>query len=81
MVSGPYRYTRNPMGFGWFTIVTGIAIYLGSISMLLIVIPVILGLVVCYLKYFEEPKLVNRFGESYFEYRKKVPIIFPMGGK
>lgn len=81
VVSGPYRYTRNPMVFGWFMIVTGIAIYLGSIFMLLVVIPIILGLVVCYLKYFEEPKLVNRFGENYLEYRKKVPMIFPMGGK
>lgn len=77
VIIGPYRYTRNPMGFGWFSIMVGIGIYLGSTSMLLIVLPVSVILVILYLKYFEERKLVKRFGEDYLRYQKEVPTIVP----
>lgn len=77
IIIGPYRYTRNPMGFGWFIIMVGIGIYLGSISTLLIVLPISIFLVVLYLKYFEEKKLMKRFGEEYLKYRNKVPMMMP----
>lgn len=34
VIIGPYRHTRNPMGFGWFVIMAGISIYLGCNSVL-----------------------------------------------
>jgi protein-S-isoprenylcysteine O-methyltransferase Ste14 len=74
---GPYRYTRNPMGFGWFSFVVGIGFYLGSISLLVIALPIFLTGVIYYLKYFEEQNLIERFGDDYLKYRKEVPIFFP----
>lgn len=77
IIIGPYRYTRNPMGFGWFSFVAGIGLYLGSISMIVIALPVFLAGVILYLKHFEEPNLIKRFGDDYLKYRKEVPIILP----
>ncbi|KAF0133288.1 MAG: protein-S-isoprenylcysteine O-methyltransferase-like protein [Candidatus Saganbacteria bacterium] len=74
---GPYRYTRNPMGFGWFIIVAGIGIYLGSISVILIILPIVLMAVIFYLKYFEGKNLIKRFGDDYLRYRENVPLFIP----
>jgi protein-S-isoprenylcysteine O-methyltransferase Ste14 len=77
VVQGPYRYTRNPMGYGWFNIAAGIGVKIGSISTLLIVLPIMLITVIWYLKYFEEKNLVKRFGRDYLEYRQKVRLLIP----
>ncbi|MBI5400201.1 hypothetical protein HZB07_06335 [Candidatus Saganbacteria bacterium] len=77
VIIGPYRYTRNPMGFGWFSIVVGVGLYLGSLSLLLIVLPLFFVAVIIYLKNIEEKKLVARFGNDYVLYRNKVSMILP----
>jgi protein-S-isoprenylcysteine O-methyltransferase Ste14 len=35
---------------------------------------------ILFLKYFEEKELELRFGESYLEYKKKVPFLLPKLG-
>lgn len=76
VVTGPYAYTRNPMMFGLLFVLLAIALYAGSISGL-ILIPILALFVVAYLRRFEEPGLVRRFGEDYIGYRKAVPMLIP----
>lgn len=77
IVVGPYYFTRNPMIFGWLLIMVGIGIYFGSISLLLIVLPLFVVGIVFYLFEFEEPKLIKKFSKEYIEYRNKVPMLIP----
>jgi len=72
-----YRYTRNPMSFGYYLFALGLGFIFGST---LITLAVLVGLVpahVFFLKYFEELELELRFGESYKEYKHKTPFLIP----
>jgi protein-S-isoprenylcysteine O-methyltransferase Ste14 len=64
VVSGLYRYTRNPMILGIFTMLLGEAVALHSVA-----VACWLGLFVTakpiYIRYDEEPMLRKRFGEDY----------------
>lgn len=76
IITGPYRYVRNPMISGVLTALLGEAMFFGSW---------ILGafagfffmLNTLYFKFSEEPGLVKRFGKEYEEYRKQVPMWIP----
>ncbi len=72
VVSGPYRYVRNPIVVGVLAMLLGEALYLGSpvLFSYLIVATIVYHL---YLVYVEEPELKKRFGKSYEEYEKTVP--------
>ena len=64
---GPYRYVRNPMYIGGFTLLLGLAFYLRSVSILLMVLvllPVCHLLVVLH----EEPTLKRKFDGPYENY-------------
>lgn len=76
VTTGPYAYTRNPMVLGELFILLGIAFAVRSLAGLLL-IPVLAVAAVVYLKLFEEPGLVRRFGEAYIEYRRRVPVLIP----
>jgi protein-S-isoprenylcysteine O-methyltransferase Ste14 len=74
---GPYRYSRNPMVFGAFMLYVSVAIVCNSIvclACLLIFLPFGIG----YLKFSEETRLLKDFGDEFREYRKKVPMLFPV---
>jgi protein-S-isoprenylcysteine O-methyltransferase Ste14 len=76
VVTGPFRFVRNPMSLGGAIYLTGIALWhrsafaLGLAAALLLVF----HLVVVYL---EEPGLEKRFGDSYREYRRNVRRYVP----
>ncbi|HVP21779.1 MAG TPA: isoprenylcysteine carboxylmethyltransferase family protein [Anaerolineaceae bacterium] len=73
---GIYRYVRNPMITGVFSILLGEAILTGSQTILVwFVVFVLINLV--YIPYIEEPGLVRRFGEDYKEYCRRVPRWIP----
>jgi len=76
-----YKRTRNPMSLGFYMVALASALMLGSTSLTL---GVLLGLIpahLFFLKYFEEKELALRFGESYLEYKKRVPFLIPrLGG-
>ena len=74
---GPYAWSRNPMLTGVFAFLFGMGFLLGSISMVLIWIPVFIIFNVIELKLVEEPELERRFGDSYRAYKKHVPMFFP----
>jgi protein-S-isoprenylcysteine O-methyltransferase Ste14 len=71
VVRGLYRYVRNPMYLGAFTLMLGEAALFESVAVLLYAVAwfVIINLIV----YFhEEPVLGRRFGDSYQRYTESV---------
>jgi protein-S-isoprenylcysteine O-methyltransferase Ste14 len=77
VVTGPYRWSRNPMVFGAFACYTALALWWGTTSGL-IVLAIFFPLAVIYVKLFEETRLIRDFGKQYEEYRKKVSMIVPL---
>jgi protein-S-isoprenylcysteine O-methyltransferase Ste14 len=77
VVTGPYRYTRNPMVFGVLSAYVGLTVFLGSTGGL-VLLAVLVPLVVWYLRRSEETRLLRDFGEEYEVYRKKVSILIPL---
>ncbi|MBU2513690.1 isoprenylcysteine carboxylmethyltransferase family protein [bacterium] len=80
VASGPYRYARNPMLGGLFTVMFGIGVLCQSISLVFFFTPLFILINVVELKLIEEPELEMRLGKPYIDYRKKTPMFFP-GGK
>ena len=72
VVSGLYRFTRNPMYNGVVAVLLGQAWFFSSVQLLEYAVTV---LVCCHLfvVLYEEPSLESRFGESYLSYREAVP--------
>ncbi len=77
VTTGPYRYSRNPMVFGAFSMYLSIALYLNSIMGLICLI-VFLSVMIIYLKLSEEKRLLKDFGNEYVDYKKNVSMIFPI---
>jgi protein-S-isoprenylcysteine O-methyltransferase Ste14 len=76
VTSGPYAYTRNPMLLGLLFLLLGLAFYFRSIGGLILV-PILSILALMYIKLFEEPELMRRFGGAYVQYRHTVPALLP----
>ncbi len=78
VTGGPLAHTRNPMYLGVVTTVAGVALVAGSPAAggyalaLLVVYHVVVVRV-------EEPKLQATFGETYEDYRRRVPRWLPLG--
>jgi len=77
VVEGPYRWTRNPMLTGVFTSLFGLGLQLQSFGMVFVSIPAYILLHVLELKTVEEPELERRFGASYADYKRQVPMFWP----
>ena len=76
VVTGPYRFTRNPMVFGAFSFYVALAVYWNSLPALGI-LAAFLVLITFYLRWFEEKRLLQDFGQEYEAYRQAVPMIVP----
>jgi protein-S-isoprenylcysteine O-methyltransferase Ste14 len=76
VVSGPYRWSRNPMVFGAFASYVALALLWGTIAGL-VVLALFFPCAVIYLKRSEETRLLRDFGSQYEEYRKRVSMIVP----
>jgi len=76
VTTGPYAYTRNPMFLGLLFLLLAVGFATRSISAL-VLIPILAVLGVLYLRKYEEPGLVRRFGQEYLEYRNAVPMLTP----
>jgi len=79
VITGPYKYCRNPMTLGVIIYYLGIASLQKSLSALLLV-GLIFVLYVIYIKLVEEKELEARFGEGYNNYKKNTPFIIPKFG-
>jgi protein-S-isoprenylcysteine O-methyltransferase Ste14 len=76
VVTGQYRYVRNPMYVAVVSLVLGQAAWLGSPA-LLIYAAVLLVLFHIFVVSHEEPTLARRFGASFEEYRGHVRRWWP----
>jgi protein-S-isoprenylcysteine O-methyltransferase Ste14 len=77
VTKGPYRYTRNPMVFGAYTIYIGLSVFLNSYAPLLLVI-LFFPVIIIYLRKSEEKRLLKDFGNEFLEYRKRVSLFIPL---
>jgi protein-S-isoprenylcysteine O-methyltransferase Ste14 len=64
---GPYRYVRNPMYMGGFTLLLGLALYLRSVSIVLMTI-VLMFVIHLLVVLYEEPILKRKFDGPYVNY-------------
>lgn len=76
VVSGPYRYLRNPMYLGDFTVLLGAGLALPSAAVVLLAL-VFLFVAHVFVVLYEEPKLTTRFGTAYTDYWTTVPRWIP----
>ncbi|HUX94176.1 MAG TPA: isoprenylcysteine carboxylmethyltransferase family protein [Bacteroidales bacterium] len=76
VVSGPYKNTRNPMLFGAFSIYLAFALFINSITSVVLVCAILVFMLTVVVK-MEEKRLLKDFGNQYEEYRKKVSIFIP----
>ncbi|UTR10418.1 isoprenylcysteine carboxylmethyltransferase family protein [Evansella sp. LMS18] len=76
VVSGPYRYTRNPMISGVVLILLGEVIISGSLP-LSVWFVLFTSVNYSYFIIGEEPQLSKKFGEDYLEYKRNVPRLIP----
>ena len=76
VITGPYRYSRNPMISAVILILFGQVIMLGSVPLLLwfIWFATVNAL---YIVFKEEPLLTEKFGDDYLKYKSYVPRFFP----
>jgi protein-S-isoprenylcysteine O-methyltransferase Ste14 len=76
VVKGFYKYLRNPMYFGLFLFILGEVLIFSSIEIL---IYLLLLIIICnlFVIFYEEPKLLNEFGDSYKNYCKEVSRWIP----
>ena len=76
VITGPYKYIRNPMIGAVLLILLGEALIAGSVILLFwFVIFFIINII--YFIYSEEPALIKRFGSDYKKYKKTVPMFIP----
>lgn len=76
VVSGFYRYTRNPMYVAVVSAIVGQALLFGSANLLAYAVLIWL-LVSGFVLIYEEPVLRRKFGRSYDVYRENVPRWWP----
>jgi protein-S-isoprenylcysteine O-methyltransferase Ste14 len=76
VVSGPYRYVRNPMITGVLLVLLGEAASFQSLPVLLW-FAVVFTVNAVYMPLVEEPGLERRFGDDYRTYKAHVPRWLP----
>ena len=76
VVLGPYKNTRNPMLFGTFLLYLAFALFINSITSVVLVSAIFIFMLTVVVK-MEEKRLLKDFGNQYEEYRKKVSMFIP----
>lgn len=74
--SGPFSWVRNPLYVGNFFISVGIAIYSGSLAMIVLT-AALFSVQYVFIVAYEEAVLLKKFGQEYEDYRNVVPAWFP----
>jgi len=76
VVTGFYRYVRNPMYVGIFLAIIGHFLWFRHWNLLIYAIAVAVAFNT-FVAYYEEPTLKRKFGVSYEDYLKRVPRWIP----
>jgi protein-S-isoprenylcysteine O-methyltransferase Ste14 len=71
VVTGPYRFVRNPMYVGAVATLLGTGLALGSLSIVCLSLA-FFAIAHVFVLLFEEPDLARRFGASYLAYKATV---------
>jgi protein-S-isoprenylcysteine O-methyltransferase Ste14 len=77
VVSGPYRYCRNPIQLGAMLYYWGLGTHFGSMTVGFLMFCLTLLIGSFYNKVFEEKELLQRFGKDYEAYRAVTPFLIP----
>ena len=72
VVTGAYRYVRNPMYLGVAALIVGQGLLLGQ-AVLLAYAAIFVVVVTVFVHSYEEPTLARKFGQQYETYRSAVP--------
>jgi protein-S-isoprenylcysteine O-methyltransferase Ste14 len=72
LTGGPYRYVRNPLYVSYVPAIGGQALLL-SRPVLLIYTAALMAFLVGFVRFYEEPTLIKRYGAEYEAYRRRVP--------
>lgn len=76
VIGGAYRFVRNPMYLAVGAVIVGQALILGRTELL--VYASAFGLAVAsFVRFYEEPTLLESFGSQYADYRRAVPAWRP----
>jgi methanethiol S-methyltransferase len=77
LITGIHRYVRHPLYLGTFAFIWGLFLVRPYLSLLIansvITVYTLIGIKL------EEAKLIAEFGESYEQYRERVPKLLPFG--
>jgi protein-S-isoprenylcysteine O-methyltransferase Ste14 len=76
VVTGFYRYVRNPIYVGVLSIFLGHFLWFGYWALLIYTVSAFIG-VNCFVVLYEEPTLKRKFGAAYEDYLKRVPRWLP----
>ena len=76
VITGPYRWVRNPMYLAVVTAIIGQALLLRQLT-LLIYAAVVAAAFLTFVKLYEERVLLERYGEAYRRYQAAVPGWIP----
>lgn len=76
VVTGLYRFVRNPMYLAVLSIIVGQALLFGQLRLLWYA-AMIFAAFVTFVRLYEEPTLTRQFGRDYDEYRRLVPAWWP----
>jgi protein-S-isoprenylcysteine O-methyltransferase Ste14 len=76
VVGGDYRFVRNPMYLAVVTAVLGQAMIFGSLALLLYALTV-WAIMAAFVRWYEEPLLLERYGDQYQRYRRAVRAWMP----
>jgi protein-S-isoprenylcysteine O-methyltransferase Ste14 len=76
VVGGLYRYVRNPMYLGVLAIILGQAAILASVT-LFAYAALVWVVVASFVRFYEEPTLLDEYGEQYVAYRRAVRAWLP----
>ena len=76
VITGLHRYVRNPMYIGVFLVIGGESALFHS-AILAVYAAILCVPVQLFVVFYEEPKLLRQFGESYEHYRHSVPRWIP----
>lgn len=76
VVTGVYRFVRNPMYLAVLAIIVGQALLFGS-WWLVLYATVVFVAVFGFVKGYEEPTLTRTYGDQYLDYRRHVPGWWP----
>ncbi len=76
IVTGEYRYVRNPMYVAVLAMIAGQALLFGSVSLVIYGLLVWLAVAV-FVRLYEEPTLTRLYGRQYLDYRAAVPAWLP----